>query len=371
MSKKSENIYKRNDGRWEGCSNKEHDSNKKAISGHSCDDVECKPHTENEILSEETVPKDSALLFSTIADEWAQLMTPKFKESTSVKYHNLLNIYILPKFGKTNIQEITTLQIDQFCNELLISGGRKGVGLSAKTVADILCLLKCILRYAFSAGIVLSYDISSIKVKHVPQKLRVFSVQEQQKLCNYLLSNPDIKNIGILLCLFTGIRIGELCALSWEDISFDENAIFVHQTMQRIQNRKDGPKTKIIVTTPKSHSSIRTIPIPEKIISFLKNLPVEKEGYFLSGSKLKFIEPRTMQNHFKIVLKKATIEEANFHTLRHTFATRCVELGFDIKSLSVILGHSNINITMNRYVHPSMELKRKNMQRLSELFSVK
>ena len=142
--------------------------------------------------------------------------------------------------------------------------------------------------------------------------------------------------------------------------------------MQRIQNDDDsGPKSKVIVTTPKSRCSIRTIPIPDDIASVIIDFRQSKNGYFLTGQENKYIEPRTMQNHFKRLLKKCAIDSSNFHALRHTFATRCVELGFDVKTLSEILGHASVNITMNRYVHPSMELKRENMQRLTSLIAVK
>lgn len=375
MARRGENIYKRKDGRWEGRYIKGRDSNNKAIYGYiygsTYRDVKKNLQIKKNTVLETDTISNNFVLFSIVANEWLKSMAPKFKESTKIKYHNLLKMYILPKLGEISIQEITTVQIDQFCNELLASGGKNGSGLSTKTVTDVLCLIKSIIRYAISEGICSSCDISTIKIKPSPKEMRVLTLGEQQQLCDYLLNNPDIQNVGILLCLFTGIRIGEVCALSWDDISFKENTIFIHQTMQRIQTTNDEAKTKIIITTPKSQCSIRTIPIPESIASILKNVGVEKKGYFLSGSVSKYIEPRTMQNHFKTVLQKADIKKANFHSLRHTFATRCVELGFDIKSLSVILGHSSVNITMNRYVHPSMELKRKNMQRLSDLFNVK
>ena len=181
-------------------------------------------------------------------------------------------------------------------------------------------------------------------------------------------------NIGILVCLFTGIRVGELCALKWEDISFSEKTLYIHRTMQRIQiehtqPNQEGARTKVIVTNPKSQCSVRTIPLPDKLVRILKSVPNTSSGYFLTSSETKWIEPRTMQNHFKRLLKCCEVKDANYHTLRHTFATRCVELGFDVKSLSEILGHASVNITMNRYVHPSMQLKRENMQRLSSLFT--
>ncbi|MFR0985310.1 MAG: site-specific integrase [Frisingicoccus sp.] len=198
------------------------------------------------------------------------------------------------------------------------------------------------------------------------------SRKEQEKLCQYLYSDLNACNIGILISLFTGLRVGEICALRWEDISISEQTIHICRTMQRIQDKsgKNG-RTKIVVTTPKSPCSIRTIPIPEELMQILISFQTSRTGYFLTGSCQKYMEPRTMQNRFKAALKNCSVSNANYHALRHTFATRCVELGFDVKSLSEILGHANVNITMNRYVHPSMELKKANMQRLSGLFIVK
>lgn len=164
--------------------------------------------------------------------------------------------------------------------------------------------------------------------------------------------------------------MGELCALRWEDISLVDHTIYIHKTMQRIKNRGEAvAKTKIIVDEPKSSCSNRLIPIPQVIIAILEAMP-SKSGYFLTGTEQQ-IEPRIMQNQFKRILEKCHIEHANFHALRHTFATRCIELKFDPESLSEILGHANVAITTNRYVHPSMDLKRDQMQRLSELFAVK
>ena len=171
--------------------------------------------------------------------------------------------------------------------------------------------------------------------------------------------------------MFTGLRIGEICALRWEDVSFSEQTIYVHNTLQRIQDRTgEDKKTKIVITTPKSSCSIRIIPLPDTLVDVLLSHKEVSIGYVMTNSE-SYIEPRTMQNHFKSALKKSGIESANFHAIRHTFATRCIELGFDVKSLSEILGHATVNITMNRYVHPTLEMKKENMQRLSSLLAVK
>ena len=283
-----------------------------------------------------------------------------------------MNQYLIPQIGKLQPQELTSERLEIFCKTLLTSGGRHHSGLSVKTVSDILSVTRAILRYSVSKGYRISCDFSIISLKQPSKNLHILSQLEQQKLCSYLQKNLTPVNLGILLSLFFGLRIGEICALQWSDISFDEKLIFVHRTMQRLQNTEDSEKrTRICISTPKSPSSIRQIPIPDGLLALLQNDSCDKSGYLLTGKTDIFMEPRTMQRHFKQALKAAGIEEINYHVLRHTFATRCVELNFDVKSLSEILGHATVNITMNRYVHPSMEYKRQNMQRLSELIAVR
>lgn len=313
-----------------------------------------------------------AILFQNTADEWYESIRIQVKESTSNKYKNLLDSYIRPNFGMYPLTALTYDLIELQCSRLRQYGGKKGTGLSAKTTSDILSLVRCILQFAARKGIEIPGDAHYIRIKREIKEMRVLNTNEQEKLCQYLCSDLNPCNLGILVCLFTGIRIGEICALQWDDISLGEQTIHVHQTLQRIQTRSDDQhKTKIVITTPKSLCSIRTIPIPGSLVNLIAAQKAPKTGFFLTNSEHRYVEPRTMQNRFKQVLKKSSIAPANYHSLRHTFATRCVELGFDVKSLSEILGHASVNITMNRYVHPSMRLKQENMQRLSSLLVLK
>lgn len=215
-------------------------------------------------------------------------------------------------------------------------------------------------------------NAKEISIKIERPDISVISKRDQEVLIQYLKNSATNCDIGILLCLFTGIRIGELCALRNSEISVSTKTLCINSTMQRIQcfDEDSNSKTKIIITPPKSCFSKRSIPLPDCIMPYLENIKKDDESFFLTGSKTEYIEPRSMQNYFKRVLKENGIQKTNFHALRHTFATNCVELGFDTKSLSEILGHSNVSITLNRYVHPSMAQKKKNMQLLSELFSV-
>ncbi len=379
MSRKGENIYKRKDGRWEGRYIKGRTLEGKAIYGY----IYAKSYREVKVslakamclLNDSDCKEDNSITgktFQDIAEEWFSFKETQIKESTNVKYHNIWNKYILNRLGKIYINQITHSLLESFCNELMISGGANGKVLSPKTTADILSVVRNILRFAKNRGYQIGNDGQFVSIKQSVKELRVFSIQEQTRLCEYLYQNLNMKSMGILVCLYTGIRIGELCALQWADISLQEKNIYIHQTMQRIQVHNNAEKkTKILITAPKSSCSIRTIPIPDDLFQLILHCSGQKNGYFLTGSNDKYIEPRTMQNYFKRVLKSCSIEKANFHTLRHTFATRCVELGFDMKSLSELLGHASVSITMNRYVHPSMEWKRNSMEKLCFPFAVK
>lgn len=378
MPRKGENIYKRKDGRWEGRYVKSRTFTGKIVYGYvyaktyrevkrklrdksiSCVSPQCTPEL-----------KDPNL-FSSVALDWFESVKSQTKESTTNKYHNMLSSYILPAYGEKALDSITYDFIESHCNFLLSSGGKKETGLSTKTVTDILSVIRNILKFAAKKGMCVPCDGSAIQIKQYVKPMRVLSKTEQEQLCKYLLEKPEPYNIGILVCLFTGLRVGEMCALRWEDVSFSDQTIYVHQTLQRIQNKSGNEtKTKIVITTPKSSCSIRTIPITDELSSILAAYKKDNTGFVLTNSDTKFVEPRTMQNKFKTVLRLNGIEKANFHALRHTFATRCVEVGFDVKSLSEILGHATVNITMNRYVHPTLELKKENMKKLSSLLAVK
>lgn len=376
MPRTGENIYKRKDGRWEGRYLKGKTNAGKGsygyVYGKTYREVKEKQLKAMTQLATLNIPAETKTddAFEETALSWLSATEAQVKESSAVKYRSLLEKHILPTFRDCRFCELTNEKIQTFSTELLTGGGTHGRGLAAKTVSDILSVFRSILSFAAEQGKTIPTDGRGIRIKRKQKPLRVLSRNEQDILCKYLLENADQKNTGILLCLFTGIRVGELCALRWEDISFHDYTVRIHQTMQRIKNR-DGntSKTKVIITEPKSPCSNRQIPIPHELISLLKATS-DRTGYFLTGTEQP-IEPRVMQNQFKRILAKCKIEHANFHALRHTFSTRCIELDFDPKSLSEILGHANVSITMNRYVHPSMELKRDHMDRLSNLLSVK
>ena len=238
-------------------------------------------------------------------------------------------------------------------------------GLAPKTVTDILTIVKSTIEYAKYRGFSIICNLSKLSVKKNEKKMRVLSHSEQQALTKVLVDEMDRYKFGVFLSLYTGIRIGELCALQWEDFCISQNTLRIRKTMQRIQDLENGSvsKTKIIITEPKSQCSVREIPLPTFIMDIAKPFITSPKTYVLTGNN-RYVEPRTMQNRFKSYVKESQIDDANFHALRHTFATRCVEVGFEIKSLSEVLGHANVNITLDRYVHSSFDLKCANMNKL-------
>lgn len=375
MPKKGENIYKRKDGRWEGRYIKSRTESGKIIYGYvyARSYRETKEKQKAKIASYTSqIANKNEHVFSNIASEWFESIKLHTKTSTQNKYHNMLTNYILPEYGNQPFSTITYEFIEAHCKFLLESGGKKGNGLSPKTVSDVLAIIRNISKFAIRKGIYVANDANAVQIRQDIKPMRVLNKAEQSQLCEYILKKPEACSIGILVCMFTGLRIGEICALRWEDISFSDQSIYIHHTLQRIQmHRGHGAKTEVVVTTPKSSCSIRKIPLPDEILEILVLNKKASSGYVLTNDEYKFIEPRTMQNKFKKILKAVGIENANFHALRHTFATRCVELGFDVKSLSEILGHATVNITMNRYVHPTYEMKKKNMQKISGLLAVK
>lgn len=379
MPRKGENIYKRKDGRWEGRFIKGRTSDGKAIYGYlyskTYRDLKNKLQMAKINAANGDNKKhieDQNILFSVIVNDWLSSMQANVKESTYIKYKNVVNLYVNPIFGSLGLDMLTEDVLREGFCRMLTSGGRNNQGLSPKTVSDVLSVVRSILRYAGSKGYRPLSMAKEISIKQKSHEIVSLTASEQDRLCRYIEGNISLRNLGVLLCLYTGIRIGELCALQWDDISLVDNTIHIHQTMQRLQSsNQNGKKTEVVVSTPKSECSIRLIPLPDDMASIISASVPVKKGFFLTSDECRFIEPRTMQNHFKRILSRANVPPANFHILRHTFATRCVESEFDIKSLSEILGHSNVNITMNRYVHPTLELKRHNMQKLSLPFAVK
>ena len=355
----TENIYLRKDGRYEArLSLGKNDNGKRkyrSFYGATREEAEMKLMAYQEIPSKEYAITEMTV--KELAFDYLNVIKPRLKESSEANYIMKANKHIIPAFGTIKCSLLKAKSIVSFIDDKLKSG------LSARYVADIIVLLKSIFRYA-SRTYGIKNPTEGITVpKKSKSEIAVLNNTEQTTLLSYITADPDLTSLGIVLSLYTGIRIGELCALQWKDVDFDNKTITVRKTIQRIQTAGMKAKTKLVITEPKSQSSIRTIPIPECIIDMLKGYKDSTEKYVISG-KFSPIEPRTIQYRFAAILKKAKLPSVHFHSLRHAFATNCIALGFDVKTLSEILGHSSVEITLNRYVHSSMDRKKAFMEKL-------
>ena len=361
MARRGENIYKRKDGRWEGRYKNGFKPDGKtkysSIYGKSYAEVRSALVQKRvQIQKEATVCR---LKFGEIIQMWLKSLKNTVKESTYANYLMKTEKHILSRLGGISYDKLTVENLNDFVAERLESG------LSAKYVSDISVLIKSATKFAHRQfGYADKAEFMSLPKKDTPAEKRILNSSEQNILTEQLMNDVNPSNAGILLSAATGMRIGELCALKWSDFDFEKSTVTVSRTMQRIKNR-DGQGTKIIITSPQSRTSLREIPIPEFLKSTLAEIRTNDDNFVITGTS-KFVEPRTMQYRFRNILKRFNLPQVNFHSLRHMFATRCVALGIDVKTLSEILGHSSVKITLDRYVHSSMERKQSCMKLFSD-----
>ncbi|MGL4951377.1 MAG: tyrosine-type recombinase/integrase [Mycoplasma sp.] len=291
--------------------------------------------------------------FNYVIDRWLTYKQNFVKMSTFSIYYLLVRNHIKPNFGnkiKVNDNDIQEFIINKMNN-----------GLDQKTVKDIVIVINMILKYGNKIGWneYIKPDLE-YPLKNKNKEIRILSKLDYIKLINYLEMNICPYNLGVLICLMTGLRIGEVCALKWDDIDFEKKKIKVSRTIQRIYDKNTNfCKTILILDLPKSDKSQREVPICDrllKVFNFLLN-KIESFDKFILSNNIKPIEPRIYRNHLKNLLFLNNIKQINFHGLRHTFATRCIESGADYKTLSIILGHANVKTTLDLYVHPSDEHK--------------
>lgn len=300
--------------------------------------------------------ENNNMKFENVAYEWIEYKRNSVKESTYYNYMFIIDKYLKARYANKNIEEICCF------NDIVQELSQK---LSAKTIRDIVNVLKAILRYYEEEyNIKLNYrkiNVPKLEKNHI----KILSDKEKQKIEKYCLKEKSLKSLGIILCLNTGLRVGEICALKWENIDLDEKNLYVKKTLQRVYDSK-SKKSNIIIDKPKTESSVRCIPINKKLYEILKSIRsnYNDDDFFLTGDSDKFIEPRNYQYAFKDILTKSKVKVVKFHTLRHTFSTNCIDVGMDIKTLSEILGHSSVEITLNKYVHSSRKMKRKYLEKL-------
>lgn len=292
-----------------------------------------------------------------LCEAWLRKKRPKIKDSTYCVYKGVIKRYIIPNFGEEEIDEDL---IQAYIAKKLEDG------LSIETIKMIIIILKGTLRLAAKKGKVNTPDWELYYPQSSNPKAHAYTIEEERRLLNHIRDeiararhmrrDSSLKLIGIIFCLTTGMRIGEICGLKWKDINFDTNVVHIRRIAERIYFEK---KSEIKITSPKTPSSVRDVPLNLEMKIYLRqyNGIVNPEHYLLSNAE-KPIESRCYRDFYDRLVKRAGVPHLKFHALRHTFATRCVESQCDYKTVSVILGHSSITTTLDLYVHPNMDARR-------------
>lgn len=374
MAKRGDNIHKRKDGRWEGRYKKGRRSDGTiqygSVYGKSYTEVKKKLKDAATLTGVFSVPQNREKTFGEILNLWMDNNRPKLKGATINKYQNLIDTHISPALGNTKISDLTSTVINAYLSEKMKCGrlDKKG-GLSPSYVKSIMLIINAAIQFAVKEEICAPLKTPISKPTLTKSELRILSFDEQKKLEMYLRLGTDPSKLGILLSLHTGLRIGEVCALSWEDIDFTNCIIKVRHTVARVRNtsEKTTSQTKLIIDSPKTKASVRDIPIPSVLLSELVSHRKVSTSKYIISDKDTFVSPRTFEYRYHRILSESGVESVNYHALRHTFATRCIEAGVDVKSLSEILGHANVGVTLNTYVHSSMEMKRTQLEKLISL----
>lgn len=300
--------------------------------------------------------------FQDVSKIWCDAKRPIVKHSTMCAYLLTLQTHLLPWFG--TMETIAECDVQQFVIDKCASG------LARKTVRDMVAVLKSIVKYGNKHGI---FHFEEWEIEYPTDTenklLPTLSLNHQRILMNHLIEQPTQQNIGVLLALCTGMRIGEVCALQWEYVDFTQRIITVRHTVGRIYNC-ELKTTERIHTSPKTKNSCREIPISKQLFQSLKTVRKQSQSPYVVGTSTQSKEPRSYRDYFSRLLKRLNIPHLVFHGLRHTFATRCIESQCDYKTVSVILGHSNVATTLNLYVHPNLSQKKKCIDRMSKFLGM-
>ncbi|MFD2307640.1 tyrosine-type recombinase/integrase [Enterococcus termitis] len=364
---RGENIYKRKDGRWEGRYPKGRKQDGSIHYGYiyarsyrSVKEqlIEKKANTAMVYLGES---KEFSGTFGDWANIWLNnIMSIKLKESTYASYSNNLQIHIFPFLEQRPLKKITPTEMDQLVRKLSNS-------LAPSSVHIVFRIVKSCLEAARERGYIYLNPCERTSLpKNDKKNIQALSRTQQKAVEKECLKTK--KGLPILLALETGMRIGEICALKWEDIDFEDSVLHVHRTKQRIAMPKSASqRTKIIETAPKTTNANRLIPLSTKLKAALLNEQAQSISDFVVTTGHRSIEPRTVSYRFEQIKKKLGLINVPFHALRHTFATRCVELGVNIAAISSLLGHASIKLTLDTYTNSFFEEKRAAIAKLAVL----
>lgn len=366
MARKGECIYKRKDGRWEARYVKSIDSygNKMLASVYAKSYLEVK-NKRNDVLRRsvlefKTPQRYENTSLSSLLRGWLEFSRRNLKTSSYQKYESLITNHIDKTIGKLKVSDITKTVLTKFAQEQLEHGNIKIKGpLNPKSVNLLLRMIAAALEWG-SVNNVLTFKMPYIKEKR--SVIKIFTETEQHMLEKYIDRNLNGFTMGILLSLYTGMRIGEICALKKTDI-YDE-LIFINKTMSR--GKSTNGKWEIVVAEPKTESSVRVVPVAARLACYLNKYCKQCSGisdYVLCQKNGKFIEPRLLQKHFNDILSEIGLPSKTFHSLRHTFATRLIDYGSDLKTVSELLGHSSVQMSL-KYIHPSLNMKKKAVEKV-------
>lgn len=371
MPKKVSNIHKRKDGRWEGrykTGAYENGATKyRSIYGKSYGEVRDRLRDIQRNPEADLLPRGREKTFREVLKLWSEGNRVCMKESTAYKYDYLIETHILPDLGDLKISLITASRVNAFLDRKLKSGriDKKG-GLSPAYVKTMMLIIQSALRFAADAGYCSPIKGKINKPVEAKEELAILDESEQKRLEMFLINDRNVTSVGVMISLHTGLRIGEVCALSWNDVDFANQIIHVRHTVARIGGDKteNGAGSRLIIDTPKTKASKRDIPISSLLLPLLLESKQQAASEFVVSDRKGFLSPRTYEYRYHRLLNACGIADINYHALRHTFATRCVEAGVDVKSLSEMLGHANVAVTLNTYVHSSMDLKRTQLEKL-------
>lgn len=305
--------------------------------------------------------------YKTWLEQWlVHYVKPANKTRTYERYEQICKLHIIPNLGDFELNDLTAIDMQKFVTKLLTCGNLKtGNGLSANFVNLIISVVQNSLKTAHLIGFCAQYIADKIQRPKVKEKqVECFSLAEQKKMEQYVLNCKKGKMFGVVLCLYTGLRIGELLALTWHDIDFEKGLLLVSKSCHDAYEK--GVHLRI-TDSPKTEHSRRIIPLPKQILSLLRGLKKRSKCEYIIADGDKPVFVRSYQRTFGLLLKKLGIAHKGFHSLRHTFATRALECGMDVKTLSELLGHKNATITLNRYAHSLLEHKREMMNKLGKL----
>lgn len=366
MPRRGSNIYKRKDGRWEGRikKNSQPHARNKYVSVYGKTYTEVKNKMELIKQKKDIKEINCSLNFKEAVDIWLSDRAPYWKPTTYAAYQNIAQKYIIPELGNYKALKVNDQVIEKLVSDIRI--GQAGKQLSNGYLHNICSIVIMVLTHLKKKY---HYEIELPENPIMQTRQRQMLLPGEHDMAvleRYLLEHcEDDTCLGILIAFYTGIRIGELCALTWEDINLEEEVLHIRKNVQRVKCKEGQSNTEILFQTPKTSTSLRSIPLPPVLIPLLRSHQGEDIQYVIKGKKHPWAEPRTVQYRFSRILKQCSIKSFRFHMLRHAFATRCISKGFDVKSLSEILGHSSVQITLNLYVHSTMQRKKQ----LMNLFS--